>query len=189
MTEKRMVSTGHWVAWAWCDPEQFLCHIVTVSAGCSQAIPLVPLTEENEEAMENEQFQHLLRKLGIRPPSSGQVSVRASERDRVSPGARSGPPQRTPCCCPDPPCCLAFASQGSQVRSLTQVSLPFSLPFPKWCSTLPPCLSAALMVLCAAASWRHVCLCVAIQPHLLYTTANPDCFPPCTWQVCSCMTS
>ncbi|XP_052020882.1 protein timeless homolog isoform X2 [Apodemus sylvaticus] len=40
--------------------------------GCSQAIPLVPLTEENEEAMENEQFQHLLRKLGIRPPSSGQ---------------------------------------------------------------------------------------------------------------------
>lgn len=42
MTEKRMVSTGHWVAWAWCDPEQFLCHIVTVSAGCSQAIPLVP---------------------------------------------------------------------------------------------------------------------------------------------------
>ncbi|XP_031205478.1 protein timeless homolog isoform X3 [Mastomys coucha] len=40
--------------------------------GCSQAIPLVPLTEENEDAMENEQFQHLLRKLGIRPPSSGQ---------------------------------------------------------------------------------------------------------------------
>nr|XP_015861383.1 protein timeless homolog [Peromyscus maniculatus bairdii]XP_042119249.1 protein timeless homolog [Peromyscus maniculatus bairdii] len=40
--------------------------------GCSQAIPLVPLTEENEEAMENGQFQHLLRKLGIRPPSSGQ---------------------------------------------------------------------------------------------------------------------
>lgn len=40
--------------------------------GCSQAIPLVPLTEENEEAMENKQFQHLLRKLGIRAPCSGQ---------------------------------------------------------------------------------------------------------------------
>lgn len=40
--------------------------------GCSQAVPLVPLTEENEEAMENEQFQQLLRKLGVRPPASGQ---------------------------------------------------------------------------------------------------------------------
>ncbi|KAM6153293.1 protein timeless homolog isoform 2-T2 [Erethizon dorsatum] len=40
--------------------------------GCSQAVPLVPLTEENEEAMENEQFQQLLRKLGIRPPASVQ---------------------------------------------------------------------------------------------------------------------
>lgn len=78
MTEKKMVSIGHWVAWACCDPEQSLCHIVTMSAGCSQAIPLVPLTEENEDAMENEQFQHLLRKLGIRPPSSGQASIRVS---------------------------------------------------------------------------------------------------------------
>ncbi|CAN0373325.1 unnamed protein product [Rangifer tarandus platyrhynchus] len=40
--------------------------------GCSQAVPLVPLTEENEEVMENEQFQQLLRKLGVRPPASGQ---------------------------------------------------------------------------------------------------------------------
>lgn len=40
--------------------------------GCSQAIPLVPLTEENEDAMENEQFQHLLRKLGMQSPASGQ---------------------------------------------------------------------------------------------------------------------
>uniref|UniRef100_A0A452E599 Timeless circadian regulator n=1 Tax=Capra hircus TaxID=9925 RepID=A0A452E599_CAPHI len=41
-------------------------------AGCSQAVPLVPLTEENEEAMESEQFQQLLQKLGVRPPASGQ---------------------------------------------------------------------------------------------------------------------
>nr|XP_030722476.1 protein timeless homolog isoform X2 [Globicephala melas] len=40
--------------------------------GCSQAVPLVPLTEENEEAMENEQFQQLLQKLRVRPPASGQ---------------------------------------------------------------------------------------------------------------------
>ncbi|XP_045685429.1 protein timeless homolog isoform X1 [Phyllostomus hastatus] len=40
--------------------------------GCSQAVPLVPLSEENEEAMENEQFQQLLHKLGVRPPASGQ---------------------------------------------------------------------------------------------------------------------
>ncbi|XP_066225884.1 protein timeless homolog isoform X2 [Saccopteryx leptura] len=40
--------------------------------GCSQAVPLVPLTEENEEAMENEQFQQLLCKIGLRPPASGQ---------------------------------------------------------------------------------------------------------------------
>uniref|UniRef100_A0A8C0XAH1 Protein timeless n=1 Tax=Castor canadensis TaxID=51338 RepID=A0A8C0XAH1_CASCN len=40
--------------------------------GCSQAIPLVPLTEENEEAIENEQFQQLLRKLGVRPPTPEQ---------------------------------------------------------------------------------------------------------------------
>lgn len=43
--------------------------------GCSQAVPLVPLTEENEEAMENEQFQQLLRKLGVRPPASEQVNT------------------------------------------------------------------------------------------------------------------
>ncbi|XP_064140124.1 protein timeless homolog isoform X4 [Loxodonta africana] len=40
--------------------------------GCSQSVPLVPLTEENEEAMENEQFQQLLSKLGVQPPASGQ---------------------------------------------------------------------------------------------------------------------
>lgn len=43
--------------------------------GCSQAVPLVPLTEENEEAMENEQFQQLLHKLGVRPPASEQVNA------------------------------------------------------------------------------------------------------------------
>ncbi|KAM8977533.1 protein timeless homolog [Pelodytes ibericus] len=42
--------------------------------GSSQSVPLVPLTEENEDAMENKEFQKLLKKLGIRPPSNGQES-------------------------------------------------------------------------------------------------------------------
>ncbi|KAM4796026.1 protein timeless homolog [Rhinophrynus dorsalis] len=42
--------------------------------GSSQAIPLVPLTEENEDAMENATFQKLLKKLGIRPPANEQES-------------------------------------------------------------------------------------------------------------------
>ncbi|XP_039603256.1 protein timeless homolog isoform X1 [Polypterus senegalus] len=41
-------------------------------AGCLQAVPLVPLTEENEDAMENKPFQRLLKKLGIRPPANEQ---------------------------------------------------------------------------------------------------------------------
>lgn len=43
------------------------------SAGCSQAVPLVPLSEANEEAMENKDFRKLLRKLGIRAPANEQV--------------------------------------------------------------------------------------------------------------------
>ncbi|XP_067361897.1 protein timeless homolog isoform X2 [Channa argus] len=40
--------------------------------GFSQPVPLVPLTESNEEAMENKHFKKLLRKLGIRPPANEQ---------------------------------------------------------------------------------------------------------------------
>ncbi|XP_068171410.1 protein timeless homolog isoform X2 [Antennarius striatus] len=38
----------------------------------SQAVPLVPLTEVNEDAMENKSFRKLLRKLGIRAPANEQ---------------------------------------------------------------------------------------------------------------------
>lgn len=44
-------------------------------AGFSQAVPLVPLSEANEEAMENKNFRKLLRKLGIRSPANEQVCV------------------------------------------------------------------------------------------------------------------
>lgn len=47
--------------------------LVVHSPGVSQAVPLVPLTEANEEAMENKSFRKLLRKLGIRPPANEQV--------------------------------------------------------------------------------------------------------------------
>lgn len=43
--------------------------------GLSQAVPLVPLSEANEEAMENKNFRKLLRKLGIRAPADEQVCV------------------------------------------------------------------------------------------------------------------
>lgn len=39
----------------------------------SQPVPLVPLTEENEDAMENKSFQKLLRKIGLRAPADEQV--------------------------------------------------------------------------------------------------------------------
>ncbi|XP_075055621.1 protein timeless homolog [Mixophyes fleayi] len=42
--------------------------------GSSQSVPLVPLTEDNEDAMENKVFQKLLKKVGIRPPANEQES-------------------------------------------------------------------------------------------------------------------
>ncbi|XP_068266009.1 protein timeless homolog isoform X3 [Nyctibius grandis] len=42
--------------------------------GVSHPVPLVPLSEENEDAMEDRRFQALLRQLGLRPPASEQES-------------------------------------------------------------------------------------------------------------------
>ncbi|XP_026163887.1 protein timeless homolog isoform X2 [Mastacembelus armatus] len=42
--------------------------------GFSQPVALVPLTEANEDAMENKHFQRLLRKLGMRAPANEQES-------------------------------------------------------------------------------------------------------------------
>ncbi|NXT57525.1 TIM protein, partial [Pluvianellus socialis] len=42
--------------------------------GVSHPVPLVPLSEENEDAMEDRRFQALLRRLGLRPPASEQES-------------------------------------------------------------------------------------------------------------------
>ncbi|NXV24268.1 TIM protein, partial [Cepphus grylle] len=42
--------------------------------GVSHPVPLVPLSEENEDAMEDRRFKALLRQLGLRPPASEQES-------------------------------------------------------------------------------------------------------------------
>ncbi|NXM74455.1 TIM protein, partial [Serilophus lunatus] len=42
--------------------------------GVSCPVPLVPLTEENEDAMEDQRFRTLLRQLGLRPPANEQES-------------------------------------------------------------------------------------------------------------------
>lgn len=49
--------------------------VVVHSPGLSQAVPLVPLTEANEEAMDNKSFRKLLRKLGMRAPANEQVCL------------------------------------------------------------------------------------------------------------------
>lgn len=47
--------------------------VVAHSPGFSAAVPLFPVTEANEAAMEHKRFQKLLRKLGMRPPANEQV--------------------------------------------------------------------------------------------------------------------
>ncbi|OXB53636.1 hypothetical protein ASZ78_004024, partial [Callipepla squamata] len=42
--------------------------------GMSFPVPLVPLSEENEDAMENRGFRALLREVGLRPPANEQES-------------------------------------------------------------------------------------------------------------------
>ncbi|XP_069007314.1 protein timeless homolog [Embiotoca jacksoni] len=42
--------------------------------GFSQPVPIVPLAEATEDAMDNKSFQKLLRKLGMRPPANEQES-------------------------------------------------------------------------------------------------------------------
>ncbi|NWT49155.1 TIM protein, partial [Chroicocephalus maculipennis] len=58
--------------------------------GVSYPVPLVPLSEENEDAMEDRRFKALLRQLGLRPPASEQVRS-PSLSPSPSPGSRHGP--------------------------------------------------------------------------------------------------
>uniref|UniRef100_A0A8C7RHF9 Timeless N-terminal domain-containing protein n=1 Tax=Oncorhynchus mykiss TaxID=8022 RepID=A0A8C7RHF9_ONCMY len=61
------------------ERERNLCFIVAVNvlfspSGLFQPVPIVPLTEENEDAMEKKSFQRLLRKIGVRAPADEQES-------------------------------------------------------------------------------------------------------------------
>uniref|UniRef100_A0A8D2KU70 Timeless circadian regulator n=1 Tax=Varanus komodoensis TaxID=61221 RepID=A0A8D2KU70_VARKO len=47
---------------------------IPLSPGSAQPVPLVPLSEENEDAMEHKDFQKLLRKMRLRAPASEQES-------------------------------------------------------------------------------------------------------------------
>ncbi len=51
----------------------FQCKLTSFSPGVSHPVALVPLTEENEDAMDNKTFQKLLRTVGIRAPADEQV--------------------------------------------------------------------------------------------------------------------
>ncbi|NXV09463.1 TIM protein, partial [Cettia cetti] len=87
--------------------------------GVAQPVPLVPLMEENEDAMEDRSFQSLLRQLGLRPPASEQESFwripaaltpqqlrRAAAS--IAPRGPSGSPQDLP----EPPRCPQHPAPG-----------------------------------------------------------------------------
>ncbi|NWU15209.1 TIM protein, partial [Cephalopterus ornatus] len=82
--------------------------------GVSHPVPLVPLTEENEDAMEDRRFQTLLRHLGLRPPASEQESfwripaalTPQQLRRAAASVAHHGPnPSGSPQDLPEPPKC------------------------------------------------------------------------------------
>lgn len=75
--------------------------------GMSFPVPLVPLSEENEDAMEHRGFRALLREVGLRPPANEQESFwripaaltpqqlrRAAAS--ITPPSPQGPPQELP---------------------------------------------------------------------------------------------
>lgn len=124
--------------------------------------------------MENKQFQHLLRKLGIRAPCSGQASIRAGGVSQgflvllrahcaiapILPTALSLPPKI-------PTRWVSCSSLSALSPPLPSIVFHISL-----ISTLPlVCLLYQCFFVSHAASRRHVYLCMAIHSHLLYTTA------------------
>ncbi|NWT90405.1 TIM protein, partial [Lanius ludovicianus] len=124
--------------------------------GVSHPVPLVPLMEENEDAMEDQRFQTLLRQLGLRPPASEPLQcppVSAQEsfwripaaltpqqlRRAAASIARHGPdPSGSPQALPEPPGCpqdLAPAEPlpaglGSDSESEEPVPVPSPVPSP-----------------------------------------------------------
>lgn len=118
--------------------------------------------------MENKQFQHLLRKLGIRAPCSGQASIRAGG---VSLRAHCAIAPILPTALSLPPkipthwvSCSSLSALSPPLPSIVfHISLISALPL--------VCLLIQCFFVSHAASRRHVYLCIAIHSHLLYTTA------------------
>ncbi|NWZ39120.1 TIM protein, partial [Brachypodius atriceps] len=80
--------------------------------GVSHPVPLVPLTEENEDAMEDRRFQTLLRQLGLRPPANEQESfwripaaLTPQQLRRVAASIAHRGPSGSPQDPPEPPSC------------------------------------------------------------------------------------
>ncbi|KAM4755053.1 protein timeless homolog isoform 1-T4 [Cyanocitta cristata] len=115
--------------------------------GVSHPVPLVPLTEENEDAMEDRRFRTLLRQLGLRPPASEQESFwripaaltpqqlrRAAAsiaRHGRDPSGSPQDPPKPPGCPQDPaPAEPLPAGLGSDSESEEPVPVPIPVPSP-----------------------------------------------------------
>lgn len=114
--------------------------------GVSHPVPLVPLTEENEDAMEDRRFRTLLRQLGLRPPASEQESFwripaaltpqqlrRAAAsiaRHGRDPSGSPQDPPKPPGCPQDPAPEPLPAGLGSDSESEEPVPVPIPVPSP-----------------------------------------------------------
>ncbi|KAG8129437.1 hypothetical protein E2320_016166 [Naja naja] len=72
--DKEQKSWGRWSKKIWGDASDRTLVQSLRQEGCAQAVPLVPLTEESEDAMEHKDFQELLWKMGVRSPANEQES-------------------------------------------------------------------------------------------------------------------
>ncbi|RMB90387.1 hypothetical protein DUI87_33273 [Hirundo rustica rustica] len=111
--------------------------------GVSHPVPLVPLTEENEDAMEDRRFQTLLRQLGLRPPASEQESfwripaaLTPQQLRRAAASIAHRGPSGSPQDLPEPPGCPQDpapaeplpAGLGSDSESEEPVPVPVPSP-------------------------------------------------------------
>ncbi|NWV33521.1 TIM protein, partial [Grantiella picta] len=112
--------------------------------GVSHPVPLVPLTEENEDAMENRRFQSLLRQLGLRPPASEQESfwripaaLTPQQLRRAATSIAHRGPSGSPQGPPEPPRCPQDAAPGEGCANpCSEEPVPVPIPVP---SPAQPC--------------------------------------------------
>ncbi|NWT29055.1 TIM protein, partial [Cardinalis cardinalis] len=108
--------------------------------GVSHPVPLVPLTEENEDAMEDRRFRNLLRQLGLRPPASEQESfwripaaLTPQQLRRAAASLAHCDPPGSPRDLPEPPGCPqdgAAEPQPAGLGSDSESEEPVPVPVP-----------------------------------------------------------